>query len=82
MAATLVKSTKVGGATPVWLANRMRTARRASDTGGWAAVICAMKRLSAGVGTRLRRSVATRSTTSSSLGVRSPVLAEIWTIGA
>ena len=51
-------------------------------TGGFAAVTASTNLFSAGVGTRFRRAAATLSIVSSTFGVRSPVSAEMWRIGA
>src|SRR4029077_15531203 len=67
--ATLVKNTKVGGATPICAEYMMRTCLRPGLTGGFAAVTASMNLLRTGVGTRLRRVAAILSIASRILGV-------------
>ena len=69
MVATLVNSTKDGGATLVCAAYSTRTLRLPGLTGGCAVVIASMKRLSSPVGTRGgARAADTFSIVSSSFG--------------
>jgi len=78
----LVKNANVGGATPICATYIILTLRRSGLTGGFAAMIDSMNLFNAGVGTRFRLFAATRSSVSSTFGVRSPVSAEMWRMGA